>query len=152
VFVSLWLLTYAAGSSAAAGSDVADAAMKRDAETVRTLLQKNVDVNLGQPDGTTALHWAARWDDVATARDLIGAGEIHCPQMREGASPRFLATMIGNASMIELLLKAGADPNQPVLSHGETPLMMAARTGKPEAIKMLLDHGALVNAAENLRG
>src|SRR5262249_61795601 len=53
---------------------------------------------------------------------------------------------------IELLLNAGADPNEAVLSHGETPLMMAARTGKPDAVKVLLDHGALVNAVENLRG
>jgi ankyrin repeat protein len=64
----------------------------------------------------------------------------------------FLAAMNGSAPMIELLLKAGVDPNAPVLSHGETALMMAARTGKLDAVKVLLSRGANVHAMENLRG
>jgi ankyrin repeat protein len=54
--------------------------------------------------------------------------------------------------MIELLLRAGADPSAPFLSHGETPLMMAARSGRVEAVRVLLDHGAQVSPAETLRG
>ena len=71
---------------------------------------------------------------------------------RDGATPLFLASQNGSAAMIEILLKAGADPNAPILSHGETALMMAARSGKLDAVKILLDHGAQVNAKENLRG
>src|SRR2546425_2402537 len=130
-------------SLAAVSSDVADAVMKRDGEALRRLLpQKNADVNAPQPDGTTALHWAARWDDVEMARDLARAGANARAANRAGATPLFLAAMNGSAAMIETLLKAGADPNAAVLSHGETALMMAARTGKLEAVKVLLDHGA----------
>jgi uncharacterized protein len=148
---SLWLITSCIGLTAATTSAVADAAMRRDASAVRQLLQR-ADVNTPQSDGTTALHWAARWEDIELVRSLIRAGANPRAANRDGATPLFLATMNGNAPIIELLLGAGADPNEPVLSHGESPLMMASRTGKPDAVKVLLDRGARVNAAENLRG
>jgi len=115
-------------------------------------LLKKADVNAPQADGTTALHWAARWDDLDMAAALIRAGANPQAANRDGATPMFLAAQNGSAAMIEALLKAGADPNAPILSHGETALMMAARTGKPEAVKALLDHHAGVNATETLRG
>jgi len=48
--------------------------MRADRNTVRTLLQQKADVNAAQADGMTALHWAARQDDLETAQMLIGAG------------------------------------------------------------------------------
>src|SRR5207244_9059284 len=80
-----------------------------------------------QPDDTTALHLAARSDDVQLAATLIKAGADPRKANRIGATPMFLAAENGSAMMIELLLKSGVDPNAPVLSHGETALMMAAR-------------------------
>jgi len=56
---------------AASSSDVADAVMKENKQAVRSLLQKKADVNGPQVDGTTALHWAVRWDDLETADLLI---------------------------------------------------------------------------------
>jgi ankyrin repeat protein len=53
--------------------------------------------------------------------------------------------------MVEILLKAGANPNA-ALPTGETPLMAAARTGKVDAVKVLLARGADVNAKETLKG
>src|SRR5206468_6066180 len=57
-------------------SDVcsSDLVKSADRATVRAMLQQHVDVNAGEPDGTTALHWAARADDVQTAELLIAAG------------------------------------------------------------------------------
>ena len=54
----------------AAGSDVADAMMRRDPQAVRALLEQKADVNAPQLDGSTALHWAARWNDADTAQAL----------------------------------------------------------------------------------
>jgi ankyrin repeat protein len=136
----------------AASSDVADAAMHKDKTAVRALLQKKADVNAPQADGTTALHWAARWDDLEMTAMLIRAGASAQTANRIGTTPLFLATVNGSAPMTEALLAAGADPNAPVLSHGETPLMMAARTGNPDGVQVLLRHGARPNVAENLRG
>ena len=56
---------------------------------------------------------------------------------RYGVTPLSLACTNGNGAMVELLLKAGADPNT-ALPGGETALMTAARTGKVEAVKALL--------------
>jgi len=60
--------------TAAAASDVADAAMKGNREAVRSLLEKKANVNAPQTDGTTALHWAVRTDDMETTALLIKAG------------------------------------------------------------------------------
>ena len=138
--------------SFAGTSDVADAAMNKNTPAVHALIQKKANVNAPQADGTTALHWAARWDDLDMAAALIQAGASPRSSNRTGATPMFLAAVNGSAPMIELLLKAGVDANGPVLSHGETALMMAARTGKPDAVKVLLSNGADIHARENLRG
>jgi len=61
-------------TSAATNSPLVDAAEKSDRSAVRTLLKQRADVNAPQADGMTALHWAARLDDLETARLLVKAG------------------------------------------------------------------------------
>ena len=56
----LLALLLSAERLADASSDLADAAMNRNKDAVRSLLQKKADVNSPQVDGTTALHWAVR--------------------------------------------------------------------------------------------
>jgi ankyrin repeat protein len=146
------LLLYMQALVATNGSDVADAVQQRNIAAVRRLLDQHADVNVPQADGTTALHWAAQWDDLDLAHLLIRAGANAKAAAREGATPMLLACINGSAPMIALLVDAGVDVNAPVLAHGETPLMLAARTGALEALKVLLDRGADVNAREPLRG
>jgi len=138
----------AAGAAHAAGSEVADAAMKGNRDAVRALLQRKADVNAPQVDGTTALHWAARLDDVEIADMLIRAGATVSAANREGVMPLQLAALNGSAAMIEALVKAGADPNATLTPSSDTALMMASRTGRPEAVSVLLAHGAKVDARE----
>jgi ankyrin repeat protein len=146
----LWVILLPIGSLlGAAASDVADAAMKGNKEALRSLLQRKANVNIPQGDGTTALHWAVRSDDLETANLLIGAGANVSAANRDGATPLLLAAENGNAAMLETLIKAGADPSAPLTKYGDTALMMAARTGKIDAIKTLVDHGAQVNAKES---
>lgn len=139
-------------ASAAYASDITDAVMNRDDDAARALLARKADVSAAQPDGATALHWAARWNDLEIAKLLLRAGANPAQADHDGATPMFLAAQNGSAPMIELLLKAGVDANAPVLSHGETALMMASRSGNVDAVKTLLDHGAQINAKDSLRG
>ncbi len=135
--------------SAASDTRLADAAQQSDRNGVRSLLKQKADVNVGQGDGMTALHWAAFNDDLEMARMLLGAGANVKAETRLGAvTPLFMACKNGSASMIEALLKAGANANLPD-ARGTTPLMMAAASGGAEAVKVLLDHGANVNARES---
>src|SRR5580765_4647571 len=62
-------------SAAAAADDhrLADAVERRDARTIDALLARKIDVNAAQPDGATALHWAAYQDDVSLVTRLIAA-------------------------------------------------------------------------------
>jgi ankyrin repeat protein len=148
-------LLFAAGTAAtaaAASSPMADAAMKQNREAIRSLLRQKADVNAPQVDGTTALHWAVRLDDLDTADLLIRAGAKVSAANREGVTPLQLAALNGNAAMIEKLVKAGADPNAPLSASGDTALMLAARTGTTDAIKILLETGANVNAKESWGG
>lgn len=137
----------------AAGGDarLADAVMKSDHETVRSLLQQKSDVNAAQPDGMTALHWAVRADDIDLSQLLIRSGAKVNAVTRYGVTPLYLACLNGDAAMIDLIVRAGADANSEN-PGGETALMTAARTGKVDAVKLLLDRGANVNARESVRG
>src|SRR5947207_2993889 len=128
-------LLLSAQSFAVASSDIADAAMKRDRDAVRSLLQKKADVNATQVDGTTALHWAVRADDLETAELLIRAGANVSAANREGVTPMQLAAINGSAPMIEKLVKAGANVNASLSKFGDTALMLASRTGKIDAVK-----------------
>ncbi len=136
---------------AAAASALADAVMQQDAGRVRTLLREHVDVNATQPDGSTALHWAAYRGDAATAKMLLDAGARPNVRTDTGMTPLVLACQAGSAELVKLLLEHGADVNEALL-HGETPLMMAARTGSVPVLQLLVAHGAKVDAREKLRG
>jgi uncharacterized protein len=138
-------------SFGATPSPVADAAMNQERDTVRSLVAQKADVNAPQPDGTTALTWAARANDMELVNLLLAAGANVKAANRDGATALYQASENGNAAIIERLVKAGADVNGTFLSTGETALMEAARTGSIDAMKALLDHGANVNAKEKLR-
>jgi ankyrin repeat protein len=135
----------------ASDARLADAVMRGDKETVRSLAADRSNLNVPQVDGTTALHWAVRQNDAATTDLLIKAGADVKAANRYGLTPIQLAATNGNADIMEKLLSAGVDPNS-ANSGGETALMTAARTGSVDAVKLLLDRGADVNAKETVRG
>ena len=110
------ILLSVAGAGAAV-SELADAVMQGNKPMIRSLLQKKADVNAPQRDGTTALHWAVRLDDLETADLLIRAGANVSAATRAGATPLQLAAINGNAAMIEKLIQGGANPNAPLSQY-----------------------------------
>ena len=136
----------------AATSGVADKAELRDTAALRTMLAQHANVNTAQLDGTTALHWAAHWNDLESFNLLMQAGANPKAANRYGATPISEAATVGNGQMVEALLKAGVDPNTQSTQDGETVLMTAARAGQLDAVKALASRGANVNARETFRG
>lgn len=133
--------------AAATGSGLADAAEALDAVRVSSLLDAGSYPDASQPDGTTALHWAAYHANEGMARKLVDAGADVNASNRYGVSPLSLACASGAPRLVRLLLDAGADANA-ALAGGESVLMTAARTGVIESVRALLDAGANPNAAE----
>ena len=146
--VGMWF-GLAAASAGAQDARLADAVMRSDKEATHALIVDRANINTPQPDGTTALHWAVRHDDLVTAQALIQAGADVKAANRYGVTPMALAALNGDAAMIRKLLDAGVDPNSASPS-GETALMTAARTGKVDAAALLLDRGADVNAKDSV--
>jgi ankyrin repeat protein len=124
-----------------------DAARNRDHRAVHALLEQNVDVNVRGRDGSTALLWAAHWNDLETADLLIRAGADVNGANDLRTTPLSLACTNGNATLVERLLAAGANPNT-AIATGETPVMTCAGSGTAEAVRLLLARGADVNAKE----
>src|SRR5689334_1970675 len=100
--LALTLLVALPATARAADTRLAEAAMHEDATLVRTLLAERVDVNAPGPDGTPALHWLVRADDVETAGLLIRSGANVKAENRYGATPLYLACVNGNAAMVRL--------------------------------------------------
>ena len=142
-------LPMAAILTAANGGDLRliEAVKKQDTKTARVLAPRRIGVNAAEPDGSTALHWAAHRDDVAIAELLIRSGARPGAATDTGVTPLHLACNNRSGVMVELLLKAKADPNAK-LFHGETVLMSCARAGDARAIKALIAAGAEVNVKE----
>jgi ankyrin repeat protein len=142
---------FAARLTAAGDVRIIDAVKQRNVEAVRSLIKERVDVNATQPDGATALHWAAHQDDLVSADLLIRAGARANTANELGVTPLYLACTNRNTAMVKRLLTAGANPNAALL-RGETVLMECARTGEVTAVTALLAAGANVNARDSIYG
>jgi uncharacterized protein len=147
-------------SAAAASAATADAGAQRqlfeavkaqDPETALYAIQQGADVRATEPDGTTALHYAAHAGDATLVAALLRARADPDARNEFGATPLQEAAAMGHAEVIRLLLKAGADVESRN-PEGQTALMVAARTGRVEAAKWLLKAGAKVNEKESWGG
>ena len=124
---------------------IVDAARNADRDALRALIEKKVDVNATEADGSTALLWASYRDDTESAKLLIRARANVNAANDLGVTPLWTASQNGSSAMVRTLLEAGANPNAALLA-GETPGMVAARSGYAEIVEQLLVKGANANA------
>ena len=122
-----------------------------DTQAALELITRKTDVNQPQADGTTLLHWAIYYNDVALVETLLKRDADVRVRNEFGASPLSQAAIIGNAEVIGMLLDAGADANERG-ADDQTALMIIARTPLVDAAHVLVEAGADVNAVEKWRG
>ena len=145
------MLTLALALLLAVPAPLVDAVKSGDKAAALALIERRVDVNLPEEDGTTALHWAVHQNDLDLVGRLIRAGARVNAKNDYGATPLSEAAITGDAQMIERLLDAGADVES-ANGDGQTALMVVARTSRVDAARALLGRGARVDAAEQWRG
>ncbi|MEM6326229.1 MAG: ankyrin repeat domain-containing protein, partial [Bacteroidota bacterium] len=122
------------------------AAWRNRTETVRALLAAGADVMQTDPNGNTALRWAADGRATEAARVLLAAGVPLGVPNAEGTTPSGWAAFVGAADVLALLLDVGADPETRDAS-GRTLLHRAIKTygesyGGIETVAVLLARGA----------
>lgn len=101
--------------------------------------------------GNTALHQACHQNQSEVAEALIRAGQTDLDAPNDwGETPLLIACENQNVYLVEMLLKAGADPNRK-LRDGFSPLHYAASGGNYPIAKALLMGGADSNL-RNLDG
>ncbi len=133
-------------------SPVADAAQRGEAEEIRALLRQGADPSAAQPDGMTALHWAALNDQPDIAETLIFAGATLQPTTRVGGyTPLHLASRAGNVEVAAALLNAGADPDM-LTATGAASLHFAAEADAAGVVAALVGHGADANVRDGYSG
>ena len=151
--VIAWFCVVATTNLSATGADapLADAAKQQDWDRIETLLAQGADIDSSQPDGATALHWVAYWNNDEILDLLIDAGANVNAANDYGATPLWAACANRHGDAVKRLLEASADPNHGLRS-GETPLIRCAHTGDSLAVRSLIAHGANIDAAEPERG
>src|SRR5688572_7611867 len=116
-----------------------------------TLARDASEVSATEADGTTALHWAVRQNDLELVERMLRAGADVSAANRYGVTPLKLAAVNGDAKLLKRLLDAGGDANA-AGTDGETLLMTAARSGHVDAARLLIERGAEIDARELWHG
>src|SRR5262245_10215112 len=121
------------GALHAAGPDpaIVTASRQNNPDRVRDQIRRGADVNARAADGSTALLWAAYYDDIALADKLLTSGAKPDTANIYEETALSMAVQRVNAPLVDRLIKAGANPGR-VKSSGETLLMTAARAGSPD--------------------
>src|ERR1041384_6598313 len=109
ICIAVILSCVAAISLGAGPSEIASAAERGDLAAIRALIAKKVDVNAAQPDGATALHWAVYRNSAEMADVLLRAGAKAQVTNKDGISPLYMAALYGNPTIVNSLIKSGAD-------------------------------------------
>lgn len=109
-------------------------------EATEFLLKNGANINCRERDGYYPIHGVS----FGNYENQMHLSFFECSVLR---LTRFIC-LIGNAKIIEILLKYGADVNSKSDS-GDTPLHIAAQDGHTKIVEILLKSGADVNSLDS---
>lgn len=116
-----------------------------NAAIVEKLLNAGADANMALENGEAPLMIAAGSGDGRLVRMLIEHGaKVDAVESWKGQNALMWAVANGRTEVIDILLKASANPNN-ASKAGFTPLMFAAAQGDAGAVASLLAAGAKIN-------
>lgn len=123
------------------------------ADVTKALLEIGVNVHASTCDKWTALHVAARINNLSAINLLASKLILSSPASYmfdlEGYTPLHVAICNGLIAAVELLLAHGSDVNAcDIEKVGTTPLHLAILINFEAAIRFLLQHGANINARD----
>jgi ankyrin repeat protein len=132
------VLTVVSGVAFAGAYDsIIQAATNDRTEEVIDFLQRGMDVNTADPDGSTLLALAARNGNTTLVEFLLRNKANINRRNRFGDSPVLLASIQGHRLVVEQLVEAGVDLNP----EGWTPLHYSVIGGHQEVTRYLLANG-----------
>ena len=123
---------------------------------VRSLVCAGANVDAQDLRGDTPLHIACRLGHLQTVKSLLtpvrykenhqdNMWKVPCQRLpqdlgvqnSEGQTPLHIAVIAGHMDVVQMLLKAGADPNAGDAKSGRTALHLAAEKGRVELVQLL---------------
>ncbi|XP_062934805.1 ankyrin repeat and SOCS box protein 3 isoform X3 [Cynocephalus volans] len=135
-------------------STVGLAAREGNVKVLRKLLKKGRSVNVADNRGWMPIHEAAYHNSIECLRMIIHADSSDNyikTKTFEGFCALHLAASQGHWKIVQILLDAGADPNEATLEE-TTPLFLAVENGQIDVLRLLLRHGADVNGSHSMCG
>ena len=123
----------------------------KPADIWTTLKRNNIDPNIKNSQGTTAIMFAAEKNsDISAVWYLYKAGADVNAKDSSGKTPLMYAASANNPDVVKILIRAGADINAKD-NEGRTALITASRSNtNPDVITALLKAGADPKVRDNL--
>jgi ankyrin repeat protein len=130
-----------------AAATIWEAASRGDAGAVQRFLSSGLNVNARDPDGKTALHFAAQSKNLELVKLLIHDGADVNAKAFGNVTPLMLSVdmAFGQPDIALELVRAGADVSA-ADTNGDTALLIATTESTPAVMKAMLEKGANPNA------
>lgn len=132
---------------AEAGWALRDAAREQSTVGVLAWILAGADVNAANPDGVTALMWAAMYKDADLIKTVLGAGANLNLQDKDGDTALIYAAKRGSLVATQQLLERGAFLDSTDKS-GSSAIHWAFKGRRLEIVNFLLERGAKFTAEQ----